>query len=79
MVWGGEAIATGPVPAVGTRISCTLKQMGDDVAGSSTALPGPAAATAGTAPIPFKSTRICAAGFALFLDGTTAKFDNCDN
>lgn len=77
VVWAGEATASGPSPAVATRITCTLRQMGDDVAGSSTALPEPAAVTAGTDTIPFKSTRICAAAFALFLDGTTAEFDNC--
>lgn len=67
-VVAGSAQAEGP--AVGTSITCTIS--GGASGSWSLALPGPVAAVAGTTSGTLSPTSMCATGFALFIDGSTA-------
>ncbi|MDQ4025439.1 MAG: hypothetical protein M3217_08115 [Actinomycetota bacterium] len=70
----GEATATG---AVAVRIFCGVVQNGVVKGGVQNALPGSAAATAGTVSVPIAPYTVCADVYALFPDGRDVFDYNC--
>lgn len=70
----GNATTTG---AVATRIRCGVVQNGRVVASFQNALPGPAAATGGTASIAVAPYTVCADVFALFVNGGEIHYNRC--